>query len=196
MQATATSIEAPRSRAQTRAAPSAPPASDTETGGQLRVVGGAASQAENWLFSLFVIAVLYYGWSIRDEGHLTAESGLGYALGIIGGSLMLLLLLYPLRKRVRRMRRWMHVRHWFRMHMIFGILGPVFIMLHSGFKLGSTNGTVALFSMLVVAMSGFVGRYFYTKIHYGLYGRRANFDELKLSSEVGMLRVGFMLELY
>jgi hypothetical protein len=92
------------------------------------------------------------------------------------------------------MRRWIHVRHWFRMHMIFGILGPVFIMLHSGFKLGSTNGTVALISMLMVAMSGFVGRYFYTKIHYGLYGRRANFDELKLSSEVGMLRVGFMFE--
>jgi hypothetical protein len=195
MQATATSIETPRSHARSRPAPSAPRTSDTESGRRLRVIiGGAAAQAGSWLFSLFVIAVLYYGWSIRDEGHLTAESGLGYALGIIGGSLMLLLLLYPLRKRVRRMRRWMHVRHWFRMHMIFGILGPVFIMLHSGFKLGSTNGTVALISMLMVAMSGFVGRYFYTKIHYGLYGRRANFDELKLSSEVGMLRVGFMFE--
>ncbi len=141
-----------------------------------------------------MIAVLYYGWSIRDEGYLTAESGLGYGLGIIGGALMLLLLLYPVRKRVRRMRRWLHIRHWFRIHMIFGILGPVFIMLHSGFNLGSTNGTVALVSMLIVAASGFVGRYFYTKTHHGLYGRRANFEELKLSSEVGMLRVGFMFE--
>jgi hypothetical protein len=122
---------------------------------------------------MVVAGALYFGWVIRDEGYITAESGLGYALGIIGGSLMLLLLLYPLRKRMRSMRRWLHIRHWFRIHMIFG---------------------VALISMLIVAISGLVGRHFYTKIHHGLYGSRASFEELKLSSEVGMLRVGFMLD--
>ncbi len=32
--------------------------------------------------------------------------------------------------------------------------------------------------MLVVASSGLVGRYFYIKIHHGLYGRKATLDEL------------------
>ena len=153
-----------------------------------------ASQLGTWILWLLVAAVLYVGWSVRDEGYITAESGVGYALGIIGGSLMLLLLLYPLRKRVRSMRRWLHIRHWFRIHMVFGVLGPVLVLVHSGFRLGSLNGSIALVSMLVVALSGLVGRYFYTKIHYGLYGSRANLEELELSSEVGMLRVGFMLE--
>ena len=102
MQATATSIEAPRNRART--APPNPKTTQTDSGRNLRVVADRASRTGSWLFSLFVIAVLYYGWSIRDEGYLTAESGLGYALGIIGGTLMLLLLLYPVRKRVRSMR--------------------------------------------------------------------------------------------
>ena len=192
MQATATSIGELRHHARTP-----PPDPETaRTGSRQHVRKGEqpGSRFASWVFSVFIIVVLYYGWTIRDEGYLTAESGLGYAFGIIGGSLMLLLLLYPLRKHVRRMRRWGHVRHWFRMHMIFGVVGPVLIVLHSGFNLGSTNGTVALLSMLVVAASGFVGRYFYTKIHHGLYGRRANFEELKLNSEVGMLRVGFMFE--
>jgi len=192
MQATATSIEEPRHR--TRTAPSDPKTARTGSGRHVRAVDESGSQIASWLFSLCVVAVLVYAWIIRDEGHLTAETGLGYWLGIVGGSLMLVLLLYPLRKRVRRMRRLVHARHWFRMHMIFGIVGPVLIVLHSGFNLGSTNGTVALISMLVVMTSGFVGRYFYSKIHYGLYGRRANFEELKLNSEVGMLRVGFMFE--
>lgn len=162
--------------------------------GDLHALRATASQAGNLLLWTLVAGVLYWGWATRDEGYLTAESGLGYALGIVGGTLMLLLLLYPLRKRIRGMRRWIHIRHWFRIHMLFGILGPVLIVMHSGFRLGSMNGSVALISMLVVAASGLVGRYFYSKIHYGLYGSRANFDELKLGSEVGMLRLGFMLK--
>lgn len=192
MQATATSIDALRHRA--RSAPTDTPGVDTDGGRNLRVAGSPSSQTSSWAFTAFVVAVLWYGWSIRDEGYLTAESGLGYALGIVGGVLMLLLLLYPLRKRSRKMRRWFHIRHWFRLHMIFGIVGPVCILLHSNFKLGSTNGSVALISMVIVAVSGLVGRYFYTKIHYGLYGRRATLDELKLNCEVGMLRAGFVFE--
>jgi hypothetical protein len=193
MQATATSIEAPRIRLRTSASSTRANASRGAAEKHSRA-GGAAATIGSWLFYGCVVAVLYLGWSVRDEGYLTAESGSGYALGIVGGSLMLLLLLYPLRKRVRAMRRWLPVRHWFRIHMLFGILGPVFILLHSGFRLGSTNGSVALVSMLIVAISGLIGKYFYSKIHYGLYGSRANFEELELSSKAGMLRIGLMLE--
>ncbi|WP_338353348.1 hypothetical protein [Thalassolituus oleivorans] len=131
------------------------------------------------LFTLFVIWAMYRGWSLRDENYLTAASGVGYWLGIVGGSMMLLLLLYPVRKHVSAMRNWGKVRYWFFTHMMFGILGPLLILFHSNFSLGSLNSNVALVCMLLVASSGLVGRYFYTKIHYGLYGRKANLEELR-----------------
>lgn len=127
---------------------------------------------------LLTLAVIYLGWQSSAERPLTAEHGLGYALGIVGGSLMLLLLLYPLRKHLRLMRHWGPVKFWFRLHMLFGVLGPVCILFHSSFSLGSMNSNIALFCMLAVASSGLVGRYFYTRIHHGLYGRKATLDEL------------------
>jgi hypothetical protein len=33
--------------------------------------------------------------------------------------------------------------------------------------------------MLAVTISGLIGRYFYTRIHRGLYGKRANIEELR-----------------
>ena len=138
------------------------------------------------LFFLLVAAALFAGWRMRDEEYLTAESGLGYALGILGTVLMLLLLLYPLRKRVRAMRNWGAIKHWFRAHMILGVLGPALILFHSNFRIGSLNSTVAVFSMLLVATSGFVGRYLYSKIHYGLYGRQMTLTELKEAIEHDM----------
>lgn len=132
-----------------------------------------------FLFTLAVIAALTYGWVNRHDSYLSASEGWGYILGIIGGSLMLLLMLYPLRKNLRFMHRWGPIRFWFRTHMIFGIVGPVLILYHSNFRLGSTNSNVALFCMLVVAASGLVGRYFYTKIHFGLYGHVATLEELR-----------------
>ena len=38
--------------------------------------------------------------------------------------------------------------------------------------------------MLIVSSSGIVGRYFYSKIHHGLYGRKAGLAELKQSAQV------------
>lgn len=132
---------------------------------------------------LSVSLVLYLGWLSRGEQILTAESGLGYALGIIGGSMMLLLLLYPLRKKARFMRHFGPIKHWFRLHMTFGVLGPVCILYHCGFQLGSLNSNVALFCMLTVAGSGLIGRYLYMNIHHGLYGSKASLDELRRDAE-------------
>jgi hypothetical protein len=138
-----------------------------------------ARQPGTWLFGLLVAAALYAGWASRGERYLTAESGLGYALGIAGAATMLLLLLYPLRKKLRGLRWLGATKHWFRAHMAFGVLGPAMILFHANFALGSTNSNVALFSMLLVVLSGFVGRYFYSRIHYGLYGRRMSLAELR-----------------
>ncbi len=132
------------------------------------------------LLSYVLVALLIYaGWQQRMEWPLSAESGIGYALGIVGGSLMLLLLLYPVRKHSRLMRNFGPVKYWFKAHMLFGVLGPLCILFHSGFQLGSLNSNTALFCMLIVATSGLIGRYFYTRIHHGLYGRKATLHELQ-----------------
>jgi hypothetical protein len=127
--------------------------------------------------------LVWVGWMYPTERFITPERGLGYALGIVGGSLMLLLLLYPARKRARWLGFIGTVKRWFQVHMIFGIVGPVLVLYHSNFRLGATNSNVALFCMVIVSVSGLVGRYFYTKIHHGLYGRKATLAELKENAE-------------
>ena len=72
------------------------------------------------------------------------EYGAGYWLGIVGAALMAILLLYPLRKRLRVLHGLGSTRHWFRMHMIFGVLGPILILYHSNFTSGSLNSNVAM----------------------------------------------------
>jgi len=122
-------------------------------------------------------AILIYGWLNSDQRHLTPETGTGYYLGIIGSVMMLALLLYPLRKRFQALRIIGGVRSWFRLHMLLGVTGPALIVLHSNFSLGSFNSTVALVTMLIVAGSGFIGRFLYSRIHKGLYGRRTHVRE-------------------
>jgi|SRR5262245_3508000 len=145
-----------------------------------------ASQLPSLSFAAVVAAVLIYGWQMRDEGHLTPEVGVGYWLGIVGASAMLLLLGYPLRKRLTGLKILGSVTGWFRVHMMLGVIGPALIVLHANFKLGSLNSNVALLAMLTVASSGLIGRYLYGRIHLGLYGRRAHIAELQ--AEVAALK--------
>jgi hypothetical protein len=116
-------------------------------------------------------------WGISRQKWYTPGSDTGYYMGVVGGVLMLALLLYPLRKHVGFMQSWGAGKHWFRAHMFLGITGPMLILLHSTFHVGSLNAGVALTCMLIVSGSGITGRFFYTKIHNGLYGRRASLQE-------------------
>ena len=134
-----------------------------------------------------VVAItLVLGWLNADLNLIRAQEGIGYWLGIAGSILMLLLLLYPVRKRVKAFRNAFPVSHWFRIHMIFGIVGPLLVIFHSNFALGSLNSRIALFCTIIVAASGIVGRYIYSKLHYGLYGRRA--DLVSLRKDISGLR--------
>lgn len=143
------------------------------TGDRMRLVTPAS------VFFCLVLATLAFGFSLPTSAYLSPQSGLGYALGIAGGSMMLLLLLYPLRKRLPLAHRMGSTRFWFRFHMVLGILGPALILFHSNFSFGATNSNVALICMLIVAGSGLFGRYFYGRIHHELHGRRATLDDLK-----------------
>ena len=134
-----------------------------------------------------ICLLLLAGWVARDQRYLVAESGIGYWFGIIGGTMMLILLIYPLRKRFRRWAVIGSVKSWFRIHMILGVAGPVIIIFHSGFKLGSFNSSVAFFCMLTVALSGLVGRKLYEGIHHGLYGSKVRFEEFYSGDDLAVM---------
>jgi hypothetical protein len=116
-------------------------------------------------FGVAVTLALLWGYTAHLDRYITPERGWGYALGIIGGSLMLLLLIYPARKRASWLGVLGGVTGWFRMHMVLGIVGPVLVLFHANFALGATNSNVALFCMLLVSGSGLIGRYLYSRIY-------------------------------
>ena len=169
--------EKPRADDAAKAPEKARPAASAQSPRSRYITRPLAALAPLVFGSALAVALLI-GWLNRDEGHLTPDSGLGYWLGIAGGSAMLLLLIYPLRKRVRLLRTFGKVTFWFRLHMILGLVGPALVLFHSNFKLGSLNSNAALIAMLIVAGSGIIGRYLYGKIHFGLYGRKAHVKEI------------------
>lgn len=126
-----------------------------------------------------VISLVMIAWVVRHDGLYTSASDFGYWLGVVGGSLMLILLIYPLRKRYRALAILGPLKYWFRFHLVAGIAGPVIVLFHSTFRIGSFNAAIALASMLLVVASGIVGRFLYRTIHHGLYGSRATAAELQ-----------------
>ena len=98
--------------------------------------------------------------------------------------MMLLLLLYPLRKHVRVLHRWGKVKAWLWGHMLLGIGGPLLILLHCRFQASSLNAAAALYSMLVVAGSGVLGRFLYVRVNRGLVAERNALRDLR--EQIGM----------
>ena len=129
-----------------------------------------------------VSAALAAGWLNREQldRWINPELGFGYALGIVGGTMMLILLGYPLRKRLRGPRATIgSVGFWFRFHMLLGLLGPLAILYHARFTFGSFNSAMALTAMIVVAGSGLIGRFLYSRVHRGYSDRKLELRGLK-----------------
>lgn len=119
-------------------------------------------------------------WVLSRRNLFRAGDDVGYWLGVSGGVMMLLLFAYPLRKHVKRLHGWGRVKAWFWVHMGLGIAGPLLILLHSTFRVGSLNAAMALFSMAVVVGSGVVGRFLYVRVNRGLHEEQATLRRLRV----------------
>ncbi len=125
------------------------------------------------------LAFLIWGtWRISQLGLFTPGDDAGYWMGVSGSAMMLLLLLYPLRKHLRLARDWGNIKGWFWMHVVLGVLGPLTILLHSNFQTASLNAAVALYSMLLVAGSGVAGRFIFQRVNRGLQGEQTSLQDL------------------
>jgi hypothetical protein len=118
---------------------------------------------------LFLRGSAFYLTPLRERAHhegywdFKAGGHVGHALGIVGSSMMVLMLLYSVRKRVPGLRRAGALSRWLDAHIFLGVFGPLLVVLHSSFKV---QGLVALsfWSMILVAASGVLGRYLYLQI--------------------------------
>jgi hypothetical protein len=146
-----------------------------------------------WTIWLIVALLVAAAWVTAELELYTPGSDFGYYLGLVGALMMVTLLLYPLRKHFRLLHALGGLKHWFKLHMFLGVSGPILILFHSNLHLGSLNATIAFWSMVLVAGSGIFGRFVYTKIHHGLYGRHATLQErqVRLGLESGEVRSKF-----
>jgi hypothetical protein len=153
------------------------------------VAGLPASQSSrfrlHWplLWTAIVVALIFWGMHAHLERYITPKRGFGYWLGITGGSMMVLLLVYSARKRASWLRWIGGIPAWFEIHMVLGIAGPILVLFHANFHLGASNSNVALICMLLVAGSGVVGRYIYTRLHAHLGGHQDTLEQLKQVGE-------------
>jgi len=142
---------------------------------------GGIRFGEASLYALLAVLILLT-WKVSELGYFTSKDDVGYWLGVAGGSMMLLLFLYPLRKHTRFMQGMGPLKYWFILHMFLGIGGPALIMLHSTYKIGSMNAAIALTSMVVVVTSGVIGRFLYRHVHRGFLGEKSSLRELQLEA--------------
>jgi len=125
----------------------------------------------------------YYSMPLIDRPHsslhLLAKPGgtMGHGFGVVGSAMILLLFLYSIRRR--GILRWGSLTRWLNVHIIFGILGPLYVTLHSAFKFGGII-CVSYYSMLAVMMSGIFGRYLYLQIPRALTGGELSTREIDL----------------
>ncbi|MEJ2054485.1 MAG: hypothetical protein P8X42_11245, partial [Calditrichaceae bacterium] len=122
-------------------------------------VKSAKSGYFDWLLLIFygisfivIVYYLYDGWSFYTSDLSTRayqpayrelRSGAirSHGFGILGSIMLITLLIYSIRKRTSWLGTRGKMKNWLNFHIFLGINGPLFIILHSTFKL---NGIVAV----------------------------------------------------
>ncbi|MBK7070879.1 MAG: 4Fe-4S dicluster domain-containing protein [Myxococcales bacterium] len=92
-----------------------------------------------------------------------AGSKLALTCGYVGTALMVLSMAYVLQRRTGWFHRTASNQFWLDVHLMTGIVGPLFIVLHSALRL-TTWVSVPFWSMTAVVLSGVLGRYLYTLV--------------------------------
>jgi hypothetical protein len=133
------------------------------------------------------IAITVYGFNYYTLGaaqralspkhdYLKPSGTIGLRLGMFGVLLFLAIYVYPLRKKWAWLARQGSSKRWLDFHVLLGLTAPVVITFHSSFKFSGIAG-VAYWIMVLVALSGVVGRYIYAQIPRSLNSAALSLQE-------------------
>jgi hypothetical protein len=126
----------------------------------------------------------YYGTPLGVRAYqpahrlLRPSGAVGQALGVAGLVMMLVPVAYAVRKRWSPMARAGSMKSWLDVHIFCGMVGPALVTFHTSFKF---NGivSVAYWSMVIVVLSGVIGRYLYVRIPRSLRGAELSYAEIE-----------------
>jgi hypothetical protein len=98
----------------------------------------------------------FHPW-FRPSGYV------GQSAGIVTFAGFLFMWLFPLRKKFRKQEWLGPVPRWLDVHIGVGLVLPLVGAIHAGFRFGGVIG-LGYIAMLIVCLSGFIGRYLYVRI--------------------------------
>jgi hypothetical protein len=136
----------------------------------------------------------YYATPFADRPHhpdfraFRSAGDVSHGLGILGSAMVLVMLLYSVRKRARFARGWGDRVVWLRYHIFLGVAGPALITLHTAFKIGGLVA-VSYWSMMAVAFSGILGRYLYQQIPLNMLGDALTPQEIDEQGEAMLVEL-------
>jgi len=105
-----------------------------------------------------------------------AGSLVGHLIGIVGTCVMAMTLIYPFRKRILKKRG---KRNPINRHIYYGLIGPSLVVFHSAHKFSSLIGLLCLLSLLLVVLSGIVGKILFRKVNRTLKAQKEDLHFLK-----------------
>ena len=132
----------------------------------------------NGLLAVFFV-VLTAGFLFHRSGTF-AGSLTGHFIGIAGAIMMFMTLIYPFKKRVlgRRGRK-----NPLGTHILYGLAGPSLVVIHSAHKLDSLIGQMTFLAMVIVVLSGIVGRYLFRSVNRTLKDQKNELEALRSTFE-------------
>ena len=136
------------------------------------------------------LVLLLVGFPLGFLVHVSARfpgSLVGSLIGIVGAILMLVPLAYLVIKRVpllkTRVTRHVSMRTLLTIHIYAGILGPLLGLVHAAHKFESPLGVSLTGLMLIVVVSGYVGRYLLRQLGRAIRGRQSELASLRAALE-------------
>lgn len=133
---------------------------DGEKGYPLFFFSKSSAWVTSTLFGLLIIVLggALYIWYSRVSNDPTPDSSFGFGYAFAGTAFLILAaVLYTLRRRSRR-RGIGQLHTALQWHICFGVVGLVLLFMHSFGNFNPRSGTFALYGMVALVISGFVGR--------------------------------------
>ncbi|MCE9592870.1 MAG: NAD(P)-binding domain-containing protein [Planctomycetes bacterium] len=114
---------------------------------------------------------------------LGPDRGVGFALGIAAAVLIVVNLLYVVRRSAKFARTWGSLSGWMTSHVATGVLAVLCAVVHSAMAPRDSLGGHALWALVALLATGALGRYVYAYVPRAASGRELDLAEVKLRLE-------------